>query len=101
MPVPCSQGVDGEGEHADADMVTLRKRLDAWAVHWGKRWLFILEFTRPKDRDTLALQDTDTEDCAVHPTPRQNCNAPPGLYSRNSGLYHGHPGVALSAQVAG
>ena len=41
-------------------MVTLRKRPDAWAVHWGKRCLFILEFTRPNDRDTLALQDTDT-----------------------------------------
>ena len=51
--------LDGEGEHADADVVTLRKRPDAWAVHWGKRCLFILEFTRPNNRDTLALHDTD------------------------------------------
>ncbi len=37
-----------------------RKRPDAWAVHWGKRRLFILEFTRPNDKDALALQDTDS-----------------------------------------
>ena len=26
-----------------------RKRPDAWAVHWSRRVLYILEFTRPKD----------------------------------------------------
>ena len=26
-----------------------RERLDAWAVHWGSRVLYILEFTRPND----------------------------------------------------
>ena len=26
-----------------------RKRPDAWAVHWGRRVLYILEFTRPND----------------------------------------------------
>ena len=26
-----------------------RKRPDAWAVHWGQRVVFILEFTRPID----------------------------------------------------
>ncbi len=37
-----------------------RKRLDAWAVHWAKQCPLILEFTRPNDRDVLALQNTDT-----------------------------------------
>ncbi len=27
-------------------------------LHWGKRCLLILEFTRPNDRDALVLQDT-------------------------------------------
>ena len=26
-----------------------RKRPDAWAVHWGRRILYVLEFTRPND----------------------------------------------------
>jgi hypothetical protein len=55
---------DGVGEHTDTDAMTQRKRPDAWAVgaavHWGKRCLLILEFTRPNDRDVRALQDTDT-----------------------------------------
>jgi len=50
----------GEGEDMDTDATTRRKRPDAWAVHWGMRRLFILEFTRPNDRDALALQDTDS-----------------------------------------
>jgi hypothetical protein len=52
--------LDGEGEHTDADAVAQRKLPDAWAVHWAKRCLLILEFTRPNDRDVLALQNTDT-----------------------------------------
>jgi hypothetical protein len=52
--------LDGEGEDMDTDAMIQRKRPDAWAVHWGKRHLFILEFTRPNDRDALALQDTDS-----------------------------------------
>jgi hypothetical protein len=44
----------------DMDVMIQRKRPDAWAVHWGKLCLFILEFTRPNDRDALALQDTDS-----------------------------------------
>ena len=52
--------LDGEGEDMDTDATTRRKRPDAWAVHWGMRRLFILEFTRPNDRDALALQDTDS-----------------------------------------
>ncbi len=52
--------LDGEGEDMDTDAMTQRKRPDAWAVHWGKRRLFILEFTRPFYRDALALQDTDS-----------------------------------------
>ncbi len=47
--------LDGEGEDMDTDAIIQRKRPDAWAVHWGKRRLFILEFTRPNDRDALAL----------------------------------------------
>ncbi len=47
--------LDGEGEDMDSDVMIQRKRPDAWAIHWGKRCLFILEFTRLNDRDTLAL----------------------------------------------
>ena len=47
-------------ELADEDLVLVgedtalsssirRKRPDAWAVHWGHRVVFILEFTRPND----------------------------------------------------
>jgi hypothetical protein len=50
----------GEGEDMDTDVMIQRKRQDAWAIHWGKRCLYILEFTRPNDRDALALQDTDS-----------------------------------------
>ncbi len=42
------------------DALTRRKRLDAWAVRWGKRCLLIQEITLPNDRDVNALQDTDT-----------------------------------------
>jgi hypothetical protein len=42
------------------DVVAQRKRPDAWTVHWAKRCLLILEFTRPNDRDVFALQNTDT-----------------------------------------
>ncbi len=41
--------------------MTWRKLPDAWAVHWGKRCLLILEFTRPNDKDVHALQDRDTD----------------------------------------
>ena len=47
-------------ELSDEDMVLVgddtalsssirRKRPDAWAVHWGQRAVYILEFTRPND----------------------------------------------------
>ncbi len=53
----------GPGGRADSDVLVVtqleRKRPDAWAIHWGKRCLPILEFTRPIDRDAPALQDTD------------------------------------------
>ena len=52
--------LEGEGEQADADAATQRKRPDAWAVSWDKRCLLILEFTRPNDRCELSLHDTDT-----------------------------------------
>ena len=51
--------LEGEGWETDAATAIQRKRPDAWAVHWGKRNLFILEFTRPNDRCATALQDTD------------------------------------------
>ena len=51
--------LEGEGWETDATTAIQRKRPDAWAVHWGKRNLFILEFTRPNDRCATALQDTD------------------------------------------
>ena len=43
----------------DTDAMTKQKRLDAWAVHWGKHCLLILEFTLPNDSlsNVLALQD--------------------------------------------
>ncbi len=52
--------LDGEGEDMDTDAMIQRKRPDAWAIHWGKRCLFVLELTRPNDRDALALQNTDS-----------------------------------------
>ena len=54
------EGEVHEGEQADADAATQRKRPDAWAVSWDKRCLLILEFTRPNDRCELSLHDTDT-----------------------------------------
>jgi hypothetical protein len=48
-----------EGWETDAATAIQRKRPDAWAVHWGKRNLIILEFTGPNDRCATALQDTD------------------------------------------
>jgi hypothetical protein len=48
-----------EEVQADADMAVQRKRPDAWAVSWEKRCLLILEFTMPKDRCELSLNDTD------------------------------------------
>ncbi len=48
----------GEEEDMDTDVMIQLKRPDAWAIHWGKRCLFIYELTRPNDRDALALQDT-------------------------------------------
>jgi hypothetical protein len=47
--------LEGEGWETDAATAIQRKRPDAWAVHWGKRNLFILEFTRPNDRCATAL----------------------------------------------
>jgi hypothetical protein len=89
--------LDGEVEHTDADAVAQRKRPDAWAVHWAKRCLLILEFTRPNDRDVLALQNTDTLK-TVRYTPlrvsaRQARDASSGLGSGNTGLHHGNQGV--------
>jgi hypothetical protein len=52
--------LDGEGEDMDTYTMIQRKRQDAWAVHWGKCCLFILEFTRPNDRDALAHKDKDS-----------------------------------------
>jgi len=51
--------LEGEGWELDTEAAIQRKRPDAWAVHWGKRNLFILEFTRPNDRQETALRDTD------------------------------------------
>ena len=51
--------LEGEGWDTDAEAAIQRKRPDAWAVHWGKRNLLILEFTRPNDRGETALRDTD------------------------------------------
>ncbi len=52
--------LDGEGEDMVTGAMTQLKQPDSWAVHWGKRCLLILEFTRPNHRDVLALQDTDS-----------------------------------------
>jgi hypothetical protein len=37
------------GDDATLSSSIRRKRPDAWAVHWGHRVVFILEFTRPND----------------------------------------------------
>jgi hypothetical protein len=37
----------------------LRKRPDAWAVSWEARKLFIMEFTRPNDKDSGFSLSTD------------------------------------------
>ncbi len=62
--------LDGEEEDMDTDTMIQRKRPNAWVVHWGKRCLFILEFTRPNDRDIFALQDTDSLKTARYTPPR-------------------------------
>ncbi len=41
--------LEDEGESVDDDAAFRRKRPDAWAVSWDKRYLLILEFTRPND----------------------------------------------------
>jgi hypothetical protein len=63
--------LEGEGEAVDADAAFRRKRPDAWAVSWDKRYLLILEFTRPNDRCALSLQDTDAYKTAKY-TPLRN-----------------------------
>jgi hypothetical protein len=45
----------GEGEASPI----LRKRPDAWAVSWEERKLFIMEFTRPNDKDSDFSLSTD------------------------------------------
>ena len=37
------------GEDAALSSSILRKRPDAWAIHWGRRAVYVLEFTRPND----------------------------------------------------
>jgi hypothetical protein len=53
--------LDREGEHNEADALAQRKRPDAWAVHWDKQWLLILEFTLPNDRD-MRIRNTNLMD---------------------------------------
>ena len=49
----CDELADEElvlvGDDAALSSSIRRKRPDAWAVHWGRRVVFILEFTRPND----------------------------------------------------
>ncbi len=71
--------LEGEGWETDPDTAIHRKRPDAWAVHWGRRNLFILEFTRPNDRCATALQDTDAY--------KRDRYTP--LYPRGGGLVYG------------
>ncbi len=51
--------LEGEEEQAYTDMITQRKRQDAWQVNWNKQCVLILEFTLPNDRCQLSLHDTD------------------------------------------
>jgi hypothetical protein len=37
------------GEDAALSSSIRRKRPDAWAIHWGRRAVYVLEFTRPND----------------------------------------------------
>jgi hypothetical protein len=37
------------GEDAALSSSIRRKRPDAWAIHWGRRVVYVLEFTRPND----------------------------------------------------
>ena len=48
-----------EEEAASSLDSMLRKRPDAWAVSWEKRKLFIMEFTRPNDKESDFSQSTD------------------------------------------
>ena len=48
----------------EGDGLLRRKRPDAWAVNWGARKVFILEYTRPYDRAEDALQATDARKIA-------------------------------------
>ena len=49
------------GEEEASSLVSmLRKRPDAWAVSWEARKLFIMEFTRPNDKESDFSQSTDS-----------------------------------------
>ena len=47
------------GEDAALSSSIRRKRPDAWAVHWGHRVVYILEFTRPNDWASDWQEKTD------------------------------------------
>ena len=66
-------------ELAKSEVDTRRKRPDAWAVQWDKCCPLILELTRPNDRDTLALQDTDTVKTALYSPPQDRLAMLPSL----------------------
>ncbi len=51
--------LEGEGGLTDEVTALQHKLPDAWAIRRDKYSLFILEFTRPNDRCTLFLEDTD------------------------------------------
>ena len=49
-----------EAEVGEEESISiLRKRPDAWAVSWAERKLFIMEFTRPNDKDVDFSLSTD------------------------------------------
>ena len=50
--------LDAEVGEEEASPI-LRKRPDAWAVSWEERKLFIMEFTRPNDKDSDFSLSTD------------------------------------------
>jgi len=60
----CDELADEElvlvGDDAALSSSIRRKRPDAWAVHWGRRVVFILEFTRPNDGADDWQTRTDT-----------------------------------------
>ena len=88
----------------DTDAMTQRKLPDDWDVHLGKLRLFILEFTMPKERDALALQDTDSLKTARYiPLRNRLVMLLPAWevgIQTVSDLHHGHSRVARPRQMA-